>query len=544
SNATIPTANDLYVMARSSSRRVRRTSGGRKTFVAQLRLCLVALLEAADAHRLRYLRRLRELHVAIVDRLHVVAHGSRKSSEGGCETCTPAASSSARSASLSSTTRPKWRSVSGGCERPRANARNWSPMSTNAIDWPARPRSVRSKKRPYQASASSTSPTSSATWLIPTSFTTTWNVARQALSSHACVRRRSDGRDRSAARAAARRGRARGRGHDPVPGEGGVAAPTRRRPVRVRRLRPGRARADRRRRRHRPAHRPARRRRGAARVVRRERPNAHRGNEESRRRRRRREGPVAEHRLAAVREAAGGRGRARADGARQRRRRHPLWAAVRAGDVLRERAARPAARARRRGRAQNDGLPRRGARNRHGGGVMELGIYTFGELTDATQTPAERLRDLLEEIELADQVGLDVFGVGEHHRPDFVVSAPAVVLAAAAARTQRIRLTSAVSVLSSDDPIRVFQQFATVDLLSNGRAEIMAGRGSFIESFPLFGYDLKDYDELFSAKLERLLEIRARPAELGVHPAPVQPMLPVWVAVGGTPESAARAGGL
>ena len=175
---------------------------------------------------------------------------------------------------------------------------------------------------------------------------------------------------------------------------------------------------------------------------------------------------------------------------------------------------------------------------------MELGIYTFGELTDATQTPAERLRDLLEEIELADQVGLDVFGVGEHHRPDFVVSAPAVVLAAAATRTQTIRLTSAVSVLSSDDPIRVFQQFATVDLLSNGRAEIMAGRGSFIESFPLFGYDLKDYDELFSAKLERLLEIRARPGELGVHPAPVQPMLPVWVAVGGTPESAARAGTL
>jgi len=175
---------------------------------------------------------------------------------------------------------------------------------------------------------------------------------------------------------------------------------------------------------------------------------------------------------------------------------------------------------------------------------MELGIYTFGELTDATQTPAERLRDLLEEIELADQVGLDVFGVGEHHRPDFVVSAPAVVLAAAAERTQSIRLTSAVSVLSSDDPIRVFQQFATVDLLSNGRAEIMAGRGSFIESFPLFGYDLKDYDELFAAKLERLLEIRARPAELGVHPAPVQPILPVWVAVGGTPESAARAGAL
>src|SRR5256885_4843011 len=154
------------------------------------------------------------------------------------------------------------------------------------------------------------------------------------------------------------------------------------------------------------------------------------------------------------------------------------------------------------------------------------------------------MRDLLEEVELAEQVGLDVFGIGEHHRPDFVVSAPAVVLAAAAARTKRIRLTSAVSVLSSDDPIRVFQQFATLDLLSNGRAEIMAGRGSFIESFPLFGYDLKDYDELFSEKLERLLDIRTRPAELGVYPVPVQPILPVWVAVGGTPESAHRAGGL
>ncbi len=130
------------------------------------------------------------------------------------------------------------------------------------------------------------------------------------------------------------------------------------------------------------------------------------------------------------------------------------------------------------------------------------------------------MRDLLEEIELADQVGLDVFGVGEHHRPDFVVSAPAVVLAAAAVRTKNIRLTSAVSVLSSDDPIRVFQQFATLDLLSNGRAEIMAGRGSFIESFPLFGYDLKDYDGLFSEKLAHLLDIRTRHAELGVYPAP------------------------
>ena len=174
---------------------------------------------------------------------------------------------------------------------------------------------------------------------------------------------------------------------------------------------------------------------------------------------------------------------------------------------------------------------------------MELGIYSFAELGDG-QSPGERLRDLLEEIELAEEAGLDVFGVGEHHRPDFAVSAPAVVLAAAAVRTTRIRLTSAVSVLSSDDPIRVFQQFATVDQLSSGRAEIMAGRGSFIESFPLFGYDLRDYDGLFEEKLERLLDLRSRPAELGVFPAPAQPMLPVWVAVGGTPESAARAGSL
>jgi probable LLM family oxidoreductase len=173
---------------------------------------------------------------------------------------------------------------------------------------------------------------------------------------------------------------------------------------------------------------------------------------------------------------------------------------------------------------------------------VELGIYSFAELSG--QSPAERLRDLVEEIELADQVGLDVFGVGEHHRPDFAVSSPAVVLAAAAVRTKRIRLTSAVSVLSSDDPIRVFQQFSELDNLSGGRAEIMAGRGSFIESFPLFGYDLHDYDALFTGKLERLLDIRARPAELGVYPVPVQPMLPVWVAVGGTPESAHRAGAL
>lgn len=141
---------------------------------------------------------------------------------------------------------------------------------------------------------------------------------------------------------------------------------------------------------------------------------------------------------------------------------------------------------------------------------MELGIYSFGEVPDATApSAAQRLRELIEEITLADQTGLDVFGVGEHHRPDFVVSAPAVVLAAAAARTKHIRLTSAVTVLSSDDPVRVFQDFATLDLLSEGRAEIMLGRGSFIESFPLFGYDLDDYDELFTAKLDLLLKIRS-----------------------------------
>src|SRR5690242_10003955 len=179
---------------------------------------------------------------------------------------------------------------------------------------------------------------------------------------------------------------------------------------------------------------------------------------------------------------------------------------------------------------------------------MELGVYSFG--------PGQDLRDLLEEIELADQVGLDVFGVGEHHRPDFPVSAPAVVLAAAAARTERIRLTPAVTVLSSDDPIRVFQQYATVDLISGGRAEIMAGRGSFIESFPLFGYDLDDYDELFAEKLELLLQIRdservtwsgrhrAALSDAIVWPRPVQNPLPVWVAVGGTPQSVIRAGAL
>jgi probable LLM family oxidoreductase len=193
---------------------------------------------------------------------------------------------------------------------------------------------------------------------------------------------------------------------------------------------------------------------------------------------------------------------------------------------------------------------------------MELGIYTFAELTPdpatgRTVSAQQRLRDLVEEMELADQVGLDVFGVGEHHRPDFAVSAPAVVLAAGAERTEAIRLTSAVSVISSDDPVRVFQDFATLDLLSGGRAEIMAGRGSFIESFPLFGQDLDDYDELFAEKLELLLAVRAgetvtwpgsrhrAPIEArGVYPRPLQHPLPVWVAVGGTPQSAVRAGAL
>src|SRR3954465_9785613 len=192
---------------------------------------------------------------------------------------------------------------------------------------------------------------------------------------------------------------------------------------------------------------------------------------------------------------------------------------------------------------------------------MELGIYTFAETTPDPRTgrtisPQERLRGLRGDIALADELGLDVFGVGEHHRPEFAVSAPAVVLAAAAAKTERIRLTSAVSVLSSAVPVRVFRDFGTLDLLSGGRAEIMAGRGSFIESFPLFGYDLQDYDELFSEKLQLLLELRAaervtwagrhRPAldGQGVFPRPVQDPLPVWVAVGGTPQSVLRAGAL
>src|SRR3712207_4048834 len=185
--------------------------------------------------------------------------------------------------------------------------------------------------------------------------------------------------------------------------------------------------------------------------------------------------------------------------------------------------------------------------------TMELGLYTFADVGPEI-APAQRLHNLLEEIELADQVDLDIFGVGEHHRPDYAVSTPAVVLAAAAERTKNIRLTSAVTVLSSDDPVRVFQDFATLDLLSGGRAEIMAGRGSFVESFPLFGYSLDDYDELFEEHLALLLELRSneivswqgsRRAAIdgrGVYPRPVQDPLPVWVAVGGSPQSVVRAG--
>jgi probable LLM family oxidoreductase len=192
------------------------------------------------------------------------------------------------------------------------------------------------------------------------------------------------------------------------------------------------------------------------------------------------------------------------------------------------------------------------------GTTMEFGITTFVENTpDPTNgnllSPYERMSNLMEEIELADQVGLDVFAVGEHHRPDYIVSSPAVVLAAAAVKTKNIKLSSGVTVLSSDDPVRVFQDFAHVDLLSKGRAEIMAGRGSFIESFPLFGNDLKDYDTLFSEKLELLIALtknekitwegKHRPSidNRGVYPRPYQDKLPIWVAVGGTPQSVVRA---
>src|SRR4051795_10154905 len=186
---------------------------------------------------------------------------------------------------------------------------------------------------------------------------------------------------------------------------------------------------------------------------------------------------------------------------------------------------------------------------------MELGLATFVD-SSRDVSPQQRLRDLVEEAELADQLGLDVFAVGEHHRPDFLVSAPAVVLAALAMRTETIRLSSAVTVLSSDDPVRVFEEFAEVDLLSGGRAEIMAGRGSFTESFPLFGYDLADYDALFAEKLDLLLAVRDRErvtwagahraalVDQPVYPRPVQDPLPVWVAVGGNPQSVVRAGAL
>src|SRR6202030_2613961 len=190
---------------------------------------------------------------------------------------------------------------------------------------------------------------------------------------------------------------------------------------------------------------------------------------------------------------------------------------------------------------------------------MQIGIDSFAAAisdpaTGITLSPAERLRDLLDEIEVADKVGLDVFGIGEHHRPEFLDSAPAVILAAAASRTKNIRLTSAVTVLSAADPVRVFQEFATLDLISHGRAEIVAGRGSFIESFPLFGFNVEDYDSLFSEKLELLLKIREnthvrwsgkhRPALTGqaIYPRPLQNPLPIWVGVGGTPASFARAG--
>jgi probable LLM family oxidoreductase len=182
---------------------------------------------------------------------------------------------------------------------------------------------------------------------------------------------------------------------------------------------------------------------------------------------------------------------------------------------------------------------------------MDLGLVTFADLYPGV-TPEQRMKNLIEEARLADELGLSVIAIGEHHRPDYLVSSPATILAAIAAVTKQIRLASAVTVLSSDDPVRVFQQFAHVDLISGGRAEIIAGRGSFIESFPLFGYDLHDYDELFEEKLELLLAIRDRERvtwegkhraaleDVGIWPRPVQAQLPVWVAVGGTPESVVR----
>jgi probable LLM family oxidoreductase len=187
---------------------------------------------------------------------------------------------------------------------------------------------------------------------------------------------------------------------------------------------------------------------------------------------------------------------------------------------------------------------------------MQVGIDSFAAFDDAglSVSPSERLRRLVEQIEYADRIGLDVFGVGEHHRREFLDSAPAVILASAAARTKRIRLTSAVAVLSAADPVRVFQEFATLDLLSQGRAELVVGRGSSIEAFPLFGFKLEDYDSLFEEKLDLLLKIRDnehvywsgeyRPTlnGQGVYPRPLQNPLPIWIGVGGTPESFVRAG--
>src|SRR6266540_1805570 len=187
---------------------------------------------------------------------------------------------------------------------------------------------------------------------------------------------------------------------------------------------------------------------------------------------------------------------------------------------------------------------------------MQVGIDSFAAFDDSgiSVSPSERLRRLVEQIEYADKIGLDVFGVGEHHRKEFLDSAPAVILAAAAARTKRIRLTSAVTVLSAADPVRVFQEFATLDLLSQGRAELIVGRGSSIEAFPLFGFKLEDYDSLFAEKLGLLLKIRDnehvhwsgeyRPTlnGQGVFPRPLQNPLPIWIGVGGTPESFVRAG--
>ena len=190
---------------------------------------------------------------------------------------------------------------------------------------------------------------------------------------------------------------------------------------------------------------------------------------------------------------------------------------------------------------------------------MQIGIDSFGAVISdpaigVTLSPVQRMENLLEEIGLADQVGLDVFGIGEHHRSEFVDSAPAVILGAAATRTKNIRLTSAVTVLSAADPVRVFQEFATLDLLSHGRAEMVAGRGSSVEAYPLFGFDLEDYDSLFSEKLDLLLRIREnthvhwtgkhRPPLTGqaIYPRPLQRPLPIWIGVGGTPASFARAG--